>query len=77
MNMMMREWSKLLKNDGIKTFAVSPGFLATGLGGDAERLKKMGAMEPSIGAAVVQGVVEGKRDDDAGNVVNRGGIQNW
>jgi NAD(P)-dependent dehydrogenase (short-subunit alcohol dehydrogenase family) len=38
----MREWAKTLKNDGVKVFAISPGFLATGLAGiGAEQLKKV------------------------------------
>jgi hypothetical protein len=32
----------MLKNDGVKVFAISPGFLATGLAGvGAEQLKKV------------------------------------
>lgn len=42
LNMVMREWTKVLKNDGVKVFAISPGFLATGLAGvGAEQLKKV------------------------------------
>lgn len=42
LNMVMREWAKVLKNDGVKVFAISPGFLATGLAGvGAEQLKKV------------------------------------
>lgn len=42
LNMLMREWTRLLKNDGVKVFAISPGFLATGLGGiGQETLKKV------------------------------------
>jgi NAD(P)-dependent dehydrogenase (short-subunit alcohol dehydrogenase family) len=42
LNMLMREWTKTLKNDDVKVFAISPGFLATGLAGiGAEQLKKV------------------------------------
>lgn len=42
LNMLMREWAKTLKNDGVKVFAISPGFLATGLAGiGPEQLKKV------------------------------------
>lgn len=42
LNMLMREWAKTLGNDGIKVFAISPGFLATGLAGmGPEQLKKV------------------------------------
>lgn len=46
LNMMMRQWHRILLNDGVKVWAVSPGFLATGLGGvGVERLKKVGNIE--------------------------------
>jgi NAD(P)-dependent dehydrogenase (short-subunit alcohol dehydrogenase family) len=45
LNMMMREWTKMLKEDGVKVWAISPGFLATGLGGvGAEQLKKVSTL---------------------------------
>ncbi|KAM0246095.1 hypothetical protein ACHAQJ_010347 [Trichoderma viride] len=77
MNMMMREWARVLKEDGVKVWAISPGFLATGFGGDPEWLKQMGAIDPQIGAEVVTSVIEGKRDADVGKVVNKSGIQPW
>jgi NAD(P)-dependent dehydrogenase (short-subunit alcohol dehydrogenase family) len=33
LNMMMRQWHRILLNDGVKVWAISPGVLATGLGG--------------------------------------------
>ncbi|RFU26586.1 hypothetical protein B7463_g9754, partial [Scytalidium lignicola] len=66
MNMVMREWTRILKEDGVKVWAVSPGFLATGLGGDQEKNKRMGALDPVIGADFVRDVVEGARDGDVG-----------
>ncbi|KAM5357008.1 hypothetical protein ACJZ2D_016711 [Fusarium nematophilum] len=77
MNMAMREWARLLKEDGVKVWAISPGFLATGLGGDLERNKKLGAIDPTIGANFVRGVVEGARDNDAGKVIRLNDIQPW
>ena len=42
LNMMMRQWHRTLKNDRVKVFAVSPGFLATNLAGlGPEALKKV------------------------------------
>ncbi|TVY53624.1 Short-chain dehydrogenase/reductase tropE [Lachnellula cervina] len=69
LNMMMVEWAKTLKNDGVKVWAVAPGLLATSLGGDTELLRKLGAQEPSVGGDIIRGVIEGKRDADVGNVV--------
>lgn len=78
LNMLMREWVRVLGNDGVKVHCVSPGLLATGLGGDQEFLKKIGAKHPSVGAEFVVRVVEGERDEDVGRVVrNQGVIQGW
>ncbi|EXJ72132.1 uncharacterized protein A1O5_04636 [Cladophialophora psammophila CBS 110553] len=78
LNMMMREWVRLLKEDGVKVWCVSPGMLATGLGlGNPELLRQMGALDPSVGAGVVRDVVEGRRDEDVGSVVRKDGIQPW
>ncbi|KAM0227878.1 hypothetical protein ACHAPO_011167 [Fusarium lateritium] len=77
MNMMMREWNKFLGQDGVKVWAISPGYLATGLGVGQEQNKQQGAIDPAIGAAVVRDVLEGGRDADVGLVVSRQGIQPW
>ncbi|KAG8352454.1 hypothetical protein FVEN_g9480 [Fusarium venenatum] len=77
MNMMMREWARLLGQDGVKVWAISPGYLATGLGVGQEQNKEQGAIDPAIGAAIVKDVLEGGRDRDVGQVVSRQGIQPW
>jgi len=77
MNMMMREWVRLLRNDGVKIWAVSPGFLATGLGGMPEALKKMGAGEPRLGGEFLRKVVEGERDADVGLSIRAHEVQPW
>lgn len=78
MNMLMCEWARVLKEDGVKVWAVSPGFLATGLAfNNPEMLKKMGAMDPKIGADLIRDVVEGAKDQDIGKVVDQRGIQTW
>lgn len=42
LNMLMREWEKTLRNDGVKVWAISPGMLATDLGGvGPDALKKV------------------------------------
>ena len=42
LNMMMREWARILKNDGVKVWCISPGFLATGLQNvGVDQLKKV------------------------------------
>lgn len=77
MNMLMREWTRILKKDGVKIWCVSPGFLATGLGGNLEMLKQMGALDPIVGAELVRDVVEGGEDQQVGRVIRKDGVQPW
>lgn len=78
LNMLMREWVRILKNDGVKVWAISPGFLATSLGGvPKETLRKMGALEPHVGGEFMRDVVEGKHDDRVGKVVRSNQTQPW
>lgn len=42
LNMLMRDWHRVLRNDGVKVWAISPGFLATNLAGvGPEALRKV------------------------------------
>ncbi|KAI1016042.1 hypothetical protein LB504_009288 [Fusarium proliferatum] len=77
LNMMMREWFRILGQDGVKVWAISPGYLATGLGVGQEQNKTQGAIDPSIGAAIVKDVLEGVRDKEVGKVVSKQGVQPW
>jgi NAD(P)-dependent dehydrogenase (short-subunit alcohol dehydrogenase family) len=77
MNMMMRHWARILKEDGVKVWCISPGYLATGLGVGKELNKSFGAIDPSIGANFVRDVVEGARDQDVGKVIRRNDVQPW
>ncbi|KAJ7844125.1 hypothetical protein B0H14DRAFT_2777697 [Mycena olivaceomarginata] len=78
LNMLMREWVRILKEDGVKVWAISPGFLATGLAGiGKETLLKMGARDPSVGGEFIRDVVEGKRDADVGKAIRSNMIQSW
>ena len=70
LNMMAAEWARLLHNDGVKVFNISPGFLDTGLGNDratGQEVNKaaMGALDPAIGGGFCADVIEGKRDEQA------------
>ena len=77
MNMMMREWHRMLHEDGVKVWCISPGFLATGLGEGHDVNKRMGAGDPSVAGSFTRGVLEGSRDDDVGKVILRDGVQEW
>ncbi|UZJ53657.1 hypothetical protein CBS101457_002977 [Exobasidium rhododendri] len=77
-NMVMLEWKRILSNDAVKVFAVDPGFLATNLGGfTPAKLKGMGALDPSVGAAFVKDVIDGKRDSEHGKCLRRAGVAPW
>ena len=67
----------MLLEDGVKVWCISPGFLATGLGGDPESNKKLGATDPAVAGDFIRTVIEGARDADVGKVVNKDGIQPW
>ncbi|ETS80931.1 hypothetical protein PFICI_08460 [Pestalotiopsis fici W106-1] len=73
LNMMMVNWAWRLTEDGVKTWCVSPGFLATGLGNEPELLKSRGAGHPSVGGVFIKDVVEGLKDEDVGKVVHSSG----
>ncbi|KAF2113384.1 hypothetical protein BDV96DRAFT_496435 [Lophiotrema nucula] len=78
LNMLMLDWHRILHNDGVKVWAISPGFLATGLGGiGKEKLKSMGAGDASVGGTFITKVVEGERDADTGKVIRSDGVQPW
>ncbi|KAI1314257.1 hypothetical protein F5Y03DRAFT_336560 [Xylaria venustula] len=78
MNMMMLDWNHKLKEDGIKVFSVSPGFCATGLGGlGNDTMAAMGAVHPSEGGQRILAVAEGKRDADAGKILDKVGFLPW
>lgn len=78
LNMLMREWTRILGNDGVKVWCVSPGFLKTGLTGlSEEMLDKMGAIPPSEGGDTVVETIEGKQDQNVGKAVRRKMVQPW
>ncbi|MCJ1307614.1 hypothetical protein MMC25_001261 [Agyrium rufum] len=78
LNMVMREWHRMLSDDGVKVWCVSPGLLVTGLGGNPEMIRKFGGADPAIGGKLVREVVEGERDADVGKVVMRDRVvQDW
>ncbi|KAL5872570.1 hypothetical protein ACKVWC_008193 [Pyricularia oryzae] len=71
LNMVMLEWARMLRDDGVKVWAVAPGFFATDIGeGDPGAMRKMGAGDPAVGGEALVDVVEGRRDGDVGRVCN-------
>lgn len=66
LNMLMLDYHRKLKIDGVKVWCVGPGFLATDVG--------EGANHPSIGGRLLKSVVEGKRDGDTGRFIVKDGV---
>lgn len=79
LNILTVEWTRMLKNDGVKVWAIARGLLATNLGGDPDFLKRLGAKDHKVGGEAIRGVIEGKRDADVGKVVReyQTPIQPW
>lgn len=85
LNFVAAEWARLLHNDGVAVFDISPGFLNTGLGDDgatgAAKYDKaaMGALDPAVGGKFCADVVERKRDDQAWpvKVLRKDAVQPW
>lgn len=76
---MMREWHRNLKEDGVKVHTISPGYLATGLGGRGEDGNRAaGAADPGPAGDFIKSVIEGARDPDVGKIVMAGDkLQSW
>jgi NAD(P)-dependent dehydrogenase (short-subunit alcohol dehydrogenase family) len=78
MNMLMRQWARFFEKDGVRVWAVNPGFCQTYLAGRGpEALKAMGAKDPAIAADFFRSVVEGERDADAGQYIELEGRIEW
>lgn len=78
LNMMMLTWYWILKEDGVRTWSISPGFLATNISrAGPDFLRKAGAGEPIEGGRLIRNVIEGERDADVGRIVTKDGVQQW
>ena len=78
LNMAMINWDWRLKEDGVKVWCVSPGFLATNLGDAHDLLASRGAGHPSVGGTFIRSVVEGDKDGETGKIVHSDGhVQGW
>lgn len=76
LNMLMIEYHKMWKEDGVKVWTADPGLLATNLV-NADAVRKLGAPGPEVGGELVASVIRGDRDVDVGRVVGRYGIGEW
>ncbi|KAJ7605859.1 hypothetical protein DFH06DRAFT_1384764 [Mycena polygramma] len=74
LNMLMLDWNHKLKADGVKVWAVGPGFLVTDLGGARDKVVAMGGGHASIGGRLLRTVVDGERDADVGKIIGKDGL---
>ena len=77
LNMLMVCYHTQLMNDDITVHGVCPGFLATDHSGPVQVMRQMGASEPEVGAEVVNRVVVGEWDEEAGRVISANGVVSW
>ncbi|KAK1756468.1 hypothetical protein QBC47DRAFT_321751 [Echria macrotheca] len=77
LNMLMLDYHWKLQADGVKVWAVLPGFLATDLGDARDWAIEQGAKHPSVGGLLMRDVVEGKRDHHVGCLIDRDGLHEY
>jgi len=76
-NMLVAQYHGHLKDQGVIVHGADPGLCATDFTGDAESLRKRGAVEPEVGAERMARVVRGDRDGDVGRVCGEYGVSPW
>lgn len=75
LNMLAREWRRLLHDDGVKVHILCPGRVATTFGGwTSEQAKTQGATDIDAPANFIKTVVDGGRDEDEGKFIHQGGV---
>lgn len=77
LNMMAACHQHEMLRSGIKVFAFNPGYTATDMTGNSEERKKRGARDPKVVGEACVRVVEGKRDDNVGTLLDVEGVLPW
>ena len=79
LNMITVEAWKKLGKQGVKVFAVSPGFVRSNLRGTTEEQISGGgfAGPAEVSGQTILSIVEGKRDADNGRFVHKDGLYPW
>ncbi len=76
--MMVREWVRVLKNDGVKVSLIDPGWFASNLGGGTtEKAKEMGKPEAKAHGEFIKEVIEGGSDEHLGRLAGMDGPLPW
>ena len=78
MNMVMRDWYRILKNDGVKVHALCPGRVATEFGScSIQEAEQQGGTPVEQPAAFVESILDGKWDAHQGKFIHEGGVYPW
>ena len=78
MNMVMRDWYRILKNDGVKVHALCPGRVATEFGQmSVEEAKQQGGTPVEQPAVFVETILDGKWDEHQGKFIHEKGVYPW
>lgn len=66
---------------GIKVWTFCPGYVVTNLSGTGEKGRRerveRGAGDPKESAEGILAIVEGRRDNEVGKFVHKGGVYPW
>lgn len=67
------------QDQGLKVFALSPGFVRSNIRGPSGEQQSGwgGAGDPAVSGEVVLSIVMGKRDKDVGKLVHKDGVYEW
>lgn len=79
LNMWVVEEVKVLSKQGVKTFAMCPGYVVSNLRGKSE-IERSGwgyASDPRISGETLLSIIQGKRDADVGRFVHKDGVYGW
>lgn len=79
LNMMTMQGSKVLGPQGIKVFAVCPGFVVSNIRGTSEEARTVGgaAGDPMVSGQTVLRILEGERDADVGKFLSKDEVYPW
>lgn len=74
MNMLAREWYRLLKEEGVKVHIICPGRVATTFGGwEQDQAKQQGGTDIDPPVQFLKDIVQGEKDGLEGRFIHQGG----
>jgi NAD(P)-dependent dehydrogenase (short-subunit alcohol dehydrogenase family) len=78
-NMIALQESIEFSSSALKVYAVCPGYVRSNLRGTSEEARSGGGLagDPSDSGEMILGIIQGKRDADAGKFVHKDGVYPW